>query len=231
MKYKKHIFFDLDRTLWDFETNSHESLLELCVNFKLEDKGIVNYEDFITIYKFHNEKLWELYQVDRISQIDLRRERFQRSLLHFGVNDFELAKKIGEEYIEICPRKNKLFPYTFELLDYLKENYYLHIITNGFDTTQHIKLECSDLMPYFHKIITSEKSGVKKPNPQIFKYALDAAGSTKNESIYVGDNLVIDILACQNFGIDGIYFNPDNKKHNEKVSYEVNCLSQIMDLL
>ena len=137
----KHIFFDLDRTLWDFETNSHETLLELCNNYNLKKKGILDYEEFINTYKIHNEKLWDLYRVDAISQKDLRRERFQRTLADFGINDFNLSEKIGEDYIIICPRKNKLYPFAMETLDYLKEKYILHIITNGFDKTQHTKLK------------------------------------------------------------------------------------------
>ena len=230
MKYK-HIFFDLDRTLWDFDTNSHETLLELCDTYKLNEKGISDYEEFIKIYKAHNAELWDLYRVDQISQKDLRRERFQRALADFGVENFILSENIGDDYIEVCPKKNKLYPYALEVLDYLKEKYSLHIITNGFDKTQHIKLEHANLFPYFNQIITSEKLGVKKPNPVIFAHALDVAEATKEESIYIGDNLVVDILGCQNFGIDGIYFNPERKEHKENVSFEISCLSQIMEIL
>ena len=84
---------------------------------------------------------------------------------------------------------------------------------------------------YFTQVITSEKSGFKKPSPEIFQYALDLSNCKKRESIYVGDNLVIDILACQKFGIDGIYFNPEQKFHAEKPEYEIQCLSEIMEIL
>ena len=137
----KHIFFDLDRTLWDFETNSHECLLELCNTYNLKEKGIKNYEEFIENYKIHNEKLWELYRVDKISQKDLRRERFQRALADYNIKDSLLAEKIGEDYVSQCPKKDKLFPYTVEVLDYLFDKYQLHIITNGFHNTQHVKLK------------------------------------------------------------------------------------------
>ena len=227
----KHIFFDLDRTLWDFETNSHETLLEICNDYNLKKKGVLDYEDFINTYKIHNEKLWDLYRVDAISQKDLRRERFQRTLADFGINNFNLSEKIGEDYIIICPRKNKLYPFAMETLDYLKEKYILHIITNGFDKTQHTKLKHANLTPYFDQIITSEKTGVKKPNPAIFNHALNLAKSTKEESVYIGDDLVVDILACQNFGMKGIYFNPEKKEHKEKVAFEISCLSQIKEIL
>ena len=226
-----NIFFDLDRTLWDFETNSHEALLEICASYNLNKRGISDYEEFIKIYKIYNTELWDLYSVDKISQKDLRRERFQRTLADFGINDFQLSEDIGEKYIEVCPRKNKLFPYTFEVLDYLKEKYNLHIITNGFDKTQHIKLEHSNLMQYFNQIITSEKTGFKKPNPKIFEHALDLANAKNTESIYIGDNLVVDILSCQNSGIDGMFFNPKKESHSENVKFEISCLSQIMEIL
>jgi putative hydrolase of the HAD superfamily len=226
MKYK-HIFFDLDRTLWDFETNSHETLLELCNTYKLNAIGVDDYEGFIRTYKNHNSKLWDLYRVDKISQKDLRRERFQRALADYNIEDPILAERIGEDYIDVCPRKNKLYPHAIEVLDYLNERYELHIITNGFDKTQHIKLEHSNLKPYFNQIITSEKTGVKKPNPLIFSHALTLANAIKDESVYIGDNLIVDILGCQNSGIDGVYFNPERIKHAESPKFEIECLSEL----
>ena len=153
----KHIFFDLDRTLWDFEANSHETLLELCTFYNLKEKGITDYESFIKDYKIHNEQLWGLYRVNKIFQKDLRRERFQRALADYNIIDTELAEQIGEQYISICPKKNQLFPFAIEVLDYLSEKYKLHIITNGFEKVQHIKLKYADLTKYFDNIITSEQ--------------------------------------------------------------------------
>lgn len=226
-----HIFFDLDGTLWDFEANSYKILVDVFNNFSLNLRGISDYNDFINIYKKHNGKLWELYNVDKISQEDLRTQRFQRTLADFGIDDVKLSENMGESYVELCPKERKLFPYTFEVLDYLQEKYMLHIITNGFDRTQHIKLDHSNLSPYFTQIITSGKSGFKKPSSDIFQYALDLANCKKEESLYIGDNLVVDILACQDFGIDGIYFNPEQRSHIERPVYEIKCLSEIMNIL
>ena len=229
MKYK-HIFFDLDRTLWDFEENSNETLLELCNKYNIASRGISDHNEFITKYKLHNEHLWALYRENKISQKKLRSQRFYNTLLDYGIDDFKLSEKIGLDYIEICPKKTKLFPYVLEVLNYLKNKYYLHIITNGFEKTQLIKLKCSALMPFFLNIVTSEKIGFKKPNPKIFEYALQKSQAIKSESIYVGDDLEVDILGCQNFGIDGIFFNPQKTPHKEKVTYEISSLTQLLEI-
>tara|TARA_B100000902_G_scaffold42234_1_gene49932 strand:- start:26666 stop:27358 length:693 start_codon:yes stop_codon:yes gene_type:complete len=226
----KHIFFDLDRTLWDFETNSNITLLELFNNFNLESKGISNADEFINIYKINNERLWAKYREGRISQKYLRSERFHRALLYFGINEESLAEDIGQEYVRICPRKENLLPYSLDILDYLRDKYSLHIITNGFHNVQHIKLKHSRLSKYFDTITTSESVGVMKPNPKIFEYALNAAGACKGESVYIGDDLVVDIIGCQDAGIEGVYFNLDNIDHCENVAFEINCLNSLKEL-
>ena len=171
-----------------------------------------------------------MYRVDKIAQKDLRRERFQQTLSMYNINNLELAEKIGEDYIEICPRKTNVYPYTYEVLDYLNNRYQLHIITNGFHKTQHVKLEFSKLTPYFNQIITSEQVGFKKPNPKVFEYALSKANASAEESIYIGDDLEVDILGCQNCGINGVYFNPSKEKHNESPKFEISCLSELKEL-
>ena len=226
----KHIFFDLDRTLWDFEINSYETLLELCAKYNLLDRGVYDYEHFIKIYKVHNEILWGMYRDNKISQKDLRRERFQRALSDYNIIDTELAENIGEDYIDICPKKNKLFDFTIQVLEYLSESYKLHIITNGFEKVQYIKIKHSNLDHYFDKIITSEQVGVKKPNHKIFDFALSQADTSADESIYIGDDLIVDIIGCQNCGIDGVFFNPQKESHNENPKYEISCLSELQGL-
>ena len=230
MKYK-HIFFDLDRTLWDFETNSNKTLLQLIDRFSLLKKGVDIPENFIRKYKIHNERLWDLYRIDKIKKEDLRGKRFLLTMQDYGIDDFQLAEDFGLAYIEESPYKTELFPFSFEVLEYLKEKYILHIITNGFEEVQHIKLEASKLHAYFDVIITSEQVGVKKPNPRIFEFALEKANALAKESMMIGDDLKVDVLGAKKAGMTAIYFNPKKTKHQEKIKFEISCLSQIMDIL
>ncbi len=227
----KHIFFDLDRTIWDFETNAFKTLSELYQEHALNQKGISNFDVFINNYKIHNESLWQLYRDGKIEKDELRSSRFNLTLQDFGINDDHLASELGSQYIKKCPLKTHVFPFTYEVLDYLKEKYHLHIITNGFEEVQYVKLEQSNLLNYFEQIVTSEQVGVKKPNSKIFRYALAKAFCKADESIMIGDDLSVDILGAKGIGMHQVYFNPEKLPHNELIDFEISCLSQLQELL
>ena len=230
MKYS-HLFFDLDRTLWDFEKNAQEALTEMYNHFDFSSLGLSSAEIFIEKYKFHNEHLWSLYREGKIDKEKLRSYRFQLCLNDFGITNNQLALDLGDRYVSSAPYKTHLFPFTHEVLQYLKSKYQLHIITNGFEEVQHIKLKQSKLDVYFNNIITSEQIGVKKPDPKIFKYALSSAFANSNESLMIGDDFPVDILGAKNIGMDQVFFNPFNEKTDENSTYEISCLSQLRRLL
>ena len=221
------IFFDLDRTLWDFDLNAHTTLVELCHLNNLK----VDTEDFIKCYNNHNEKLWSLYRENKISKETLRSKRFKLTLADFSIDNDDLATKLGDKYVAKCPLQTALFPYTFEILKYLQKKYKLHIITNGFEEVQHIKLNASGLTPFFQKIITSEKVNVKKPDPKIFDYALNLVAAKSKNTIMIGDDLPVDIIGAKKIGIHQIYFNPNKKEHTEKIDFEISSLIEIKGIL
>jgi putative hydrolase of the HAD superfamily len=225
------IFFDLDHTLWDFETNSRNTLLEAYDIFKLKEIGIADFGLFFKLYQQINDELWDEYRKGWISKEKLRDERFNRVLNKHFVNDEKLANKIGEFYIMQCPQKSNLFPHTMETLAYLDAKYSLYIITNGFEEVQEIKLKVSGLKPFFKRVITSEKAGYKKPHPTIFNYALGRANAKNAESIMIGDNIETDIKGAKAAGIDSVLFNPHKNRHNTKATYEISCLSELKQLL
>jgi putative hydrolase of the HAD superfamily len=228
----KHLFFDLDRTLWDFEKNSHEVLLELYLKYDLLAKGIVDSKVFIERYKHHNEKLWDLYRQNKIEKDKLRDERFKITLDEFGINSPELAANLGVDYLAHCPNKTNLFPYVHSTLNYLKDRYALHIITNGFQEVQYQKLENSNLIDYFEQIITSEQVGFKKPSQQIFKFSMLKAFAKPSDSLMIGDDLHADILGAKDIGMSQVFFNPLKREHsNFEITYEINCLSELEEIL
>ena len=230
LKYK-HVFFDLDRTLWDFDAAAEVAFERIYEKYNLKSLGIPSAHEFHEVYHPLNERLWELYREDKITKADLNRTRFLKPLEHYGIHDIELADHLSEDYVYWSPRIVRLVPGTMELLDYLKPKYHLHLITNGFQEVQHTKLSGSGLEPYFETLTVSEEVGVKKPNPEIFNYALRKAHATAEESIVIGDEMAVDIDGAKVAGIDQIFFNAKGEKVEGERTYEVKNLLEIKQLL
>lgn len=228
-KYK-HILFDLDRTLWDFESNMRLTLSDIFFNHNLNNR-IDNPEKFIEAFIKHNDKLWAQYQKGEMKKEVLRYKRFELTLKDFGIKDKVLAEVIGQEYIDESPKKTILIPHTLDILNYLKVKYKLHIITNGFNEVQFTKLKLCGLDQYFDKVVTSEISGYHKPRPEAFGYTLSMANAKKDESIMIGDDLENDILGAKQFGINQIFFNPQRVPHSHSITHEVDSLLGVKDIL
>tara|TARA_B110000977_G_scaffold185426_1_gene250265 strand:+ start:2524 stop:3219 length:696 start_codon:yes stop_codon:yes gene_type:complete len=226
----KHLFFDLDRTLWDFETNSFNELVNLYHCHNLHQKGISLSEEFVKVYKKINEKCWERYRENTLSKENLRFERFKQTLEYFGIYDLELSIKIGDDYVKNSPYRTILIPNAIELLSELQPIYKLHIITNGFQEVQHVKINQSGMAKFFTIVVTSEMAGAKKPNPLIFNYALEKAGANLENSVMIGDDLNTDIKGAVNVGMKSIYFNPNKRTNNSIAWKEVVTLMEIKDI-
>jgi len=226
----KHIFFDLDRTLWDFEQNMRDALVDIYLNHKL-DSAIPNPDSFIESFNRNNHYLWDKYLKGELTKEVLRYKRFEITLLEYGIESKPLAETIGDEYLTIMPLKTALIHGTRETLDYLADRYKLHVISNGFKEVQLPKLQRSNIDKYFEWVVTSEHSGFHKPDKRAFGYALSKANARKDESIMIGDDLEIDIIGAKKFGIDQIYFNPNKNPHQAKVTFEVRELTEIKKIL
>lgn len=231
LKNVKHIFFDLDKTLWDFDTNSSLALKELYLKHDLSSHGIPSFEEMIDIYSKINHKLWAEYAKNNITKETLRTQRFNETFEYFGIYNYELAFRFGLDYVEVSPRKNTLYPHTIETLNYLKEKYQLHIITNGFEEVQYLKLQSSGILHYFKEIITSEKAGAKKPDKAIFEFALKITKAPPENSIMIGDDIDVDIKGALNSNLRAIHFLPQSNFKISKDFITINSLSKLIEIL
>ena len=222
----KHIFFDLDHTLWDFDRNSKLTFEQI---FK-EQSIKIQIDDFLEVYMPINLKYWRLFRENKILKKDLRYKRLKEAfdILKYDASD-NLIDKISEDYIKYLPNNNYLFDGAFEILDYLVQKYELHIITNGFEEVQNVKLKKSGIDKYFKKVITSECIGVKKPNPKIFEYALKQANATVNNSMMIGDSYEADIEGAVNIGMSAIHF--VTEPNINKTVTSINSLAQLKQYL
>jgi putative hydrolase of the HAD superfamily len=231
VKYQ-HLFFDLDHTLWDFDANAKDSLLELYDHFNLESKAIGPFDFFYKTYLNHNALLWSRFEKGYISAEELKWRRMWRTLLDFKIADEELSKEMSAYFLDILPKKKKVFDYTFEILDYLIEKKYsIHLITNGFEKTQWSKLDNSSLSKYFTHVITSEASNSVKPKKEIFEFAVNKCGGKIEESIMLGDNLNADIIGAQNAGMDTVFVNHINAECSAKPTHIITHLKDLESIL
>ncbi|QQL48817.1 YjjG family noncanonical pyrimidine nucleotidase [Mucilaginibacter ginkgonis] len=231
MKNYRHIFFDLDHTIWDFDRNAEETLKELYMEYKLSALGVPSAELFIAKYTENNHRLWAEYHSGKITKDHLREMRFKQTFLDLGMLPDLIPIGFEDHYVRVGPTKTGLFDGAHEVLTYLKERYTLHLISNGFIEAVTVKVAGSDLARYFDNVIVSEVVGVIKPDRRIFEHALQLAGATIGESLMIGDSLEADVYGALNFGMDAIWFNPAGLPTPDDVPVQVNSLRELVGML
>lgn len=219
----QHIFFDLDHTLWDFDRNSRLAFEQLFQRHSIA----INIDAFMKVYEPINFAYWKLYRDERVTKQELRRGRFFEAFQPFGItfSDVELDI-LATTYIDELPKNNFLFEGVREVLQYLSDKYFLHIITNGFEEVQHLKLKNSGISPYFKTVTTSEEVGLKKPNPVIFQKALEKAVTHPKVSLMIGDTFEADILGAESVGMETLFYN----YRNESVPSNYRVVNSILDI-
>jgi putative hydrolase of the HAD superfamily len=224
----KHIFFDLDDTLWDFEKNSSAVIKDLFHEYELALKLKTDFDTFHQSYKEINNNLWRSYHRKEIDKQFLRNNRFHLAFQKFSYNNFEENLLITELYLERSPFGKHLKDGCLETLSYLATKYQLHLITNGFKEVQHIKLNNCGLKSYFKHIIISEEHNLTKPDVKIFRLAESLVNSGKEHCLMVGDNYESDIEGAANAGWKSVYYS--NAKTEQK-TYTINHLLALKEIL
>ena len=210
MKGIRHIFFDLDHTLWDYDRSAQETLLEIFMNLELAKSGITEKKFVNTFYEV-NDKLWMKYNDGLVDREYIKNERFNEVFLTSGI-DLAKSKMASAYFLNNCSLKPYLMTDAITALNYLDKRYELHIITNGFLDAQNRKLSSSGIAKYFKVMVTSECANSRKPSPEIFEYSLSEAGASKDDSIMIGDNPRTDIHGAKSFGMKTIFYNPTGRK-------------------
>ncbi len=202
------VFFDLDHTLWDFDGNSLLAFERVFSKHRIT----IDVKSFVEVYEPINFNYWKLFREEKVSKKDLRRGRlidtFNKFEMVFSITKIDA---LAVSYIDELPLDNHLFEGTVEILEYLVQKYSLHIITNGFQEVQLLKLKNSGIHQYFRTVTTSEEVGVKKPNPLVFETALQKAKTISTNSIMIGDTFEADILGAESVGMNTLYYNYRNE--------------------
>lgn len=208
-----HIFFDLDNTLWDYRRNAKITLAKLYEEFQIKDTYGYNFEQFYPFYYESNESLWADLRDRKVNKEELRARRFPEAFQNMGIPDPGFAMDFEERFVNEVTDSNYVVDGAEELLEYLDGKYTLHILSNGFEEVTHQKIEKSIIKPYLATITTAEGAGAPKPDAIAFQTALNKAGAKKENSIYIGDDWIADMIGATTFGMKAIFFNPLNENH------------------
>jgi putative hydrolase of the HAD superfamily len=227
LKGIEHIFFDLDHTLWDYDRSAQETLIEIYENFDMEAKGI-RQKKFINAFHDVNNILWQKYNSGLIGREEIKNDRFREVLKIVGI-DTTYSQQASEYFINNCSSKPYLMPDAMMVLHYLEGKYKMHIITNGFDVSQDLKMRNSGIHKFFNVVVTSETANSRKPSPEIFELSLSLAKANKANSIMIGDNPKTDIQGAQNFGLKTVFYNPSGRKKS-LAEYTIESLEELIKL-
>lgn len=254
------IFFDLDDTLlWD-KKSVKTAFEKTCLTAK--EKYAVNPEVLEEAVREEARKLYATYETYDFTKMiginpfeglwgvfDDEGESFQKmkdivptyraqawtgGLQKLGIEDEEFGAELASLFIENRKKSPFIYEETFQVLDQLKEDYQLVLITNGSPSLQNTKLEITpELAPYFDDIIISGSFGVGKPDVSIFEYALQNCNIKPEEALMVGDNRMTDILGANRAGIPSVWINRENEAPIEAVTptYEITNLEQLKAIL
>lgn len=255
----KAVFFDLDDTLlWD-ERSVKEAFSATCLVAK-EKYGIdpeklelavrsaarelySSYETYpftqmIGINPF--EGLWGnfLDEEDNFRKMKAivpayRKDAWTNGLQALGIDDPQFGAELAERFPQERQKHPFVYEDTFAVLDKLKGNYKLLLLTNGSPDLQNTKLTITpEIAPYFDHIIISGAFGRGKPDPAIFEHALNQMGIEKDEAVMVGDNLMTDILGASRAGMKSVWINRHDKERTEVVpDFEIKRLDELFGVL
>lgn len=233
----RHLLFDLDRTLWDFDGNALQTFARMFDHYHIRELCHTDLDTFHRIYHTINESLWEAYRNGTTTKETLRVKRFSLTLEHFNAPHSiigMLAGQMSEYYISQNTLMTGLMPGAKELLEYLngKGCYTMSIITNGFREAQLPKMSHSGLNQYFKQIFLSEEIGYQKPDRRFFDTVLARLRADADECIVIGDDFKVDIQGAYECGIDQIFYNVNATKVRDITpTHEVSSLLLIKEIL
>lgn len=227
----KHIFFDLDNTLWDHSKNSEIVLERMFEENQISKKYGLTFDTWHDVFLEKNDSLWGQLRDGLISKKDLREKRFKLPFLFFGIDNPELAIFFEENYLKNMSKMSEIIPGSEKLLEYLKTKYHLHIITNGFEEVSSSKVQNTVLKKYIDTLTCADEINVRKPDFRIFDYALSKSGAKLEESLLIGDDWIADIQGALDYGMQAIFYDRIGEDFQSDGVPIVRNLEEIIEIL
>lgn len=202
----KAVIFDLDNTLYDYDT-AHMAALEALFQKTGRTFGLSR-ERFTALY----QEAYRIQQDRSGAQSAASHNRLIRCqiMLEQTGRPISPAPRMAEIYWSAFLAQMRLTPGTEACLSFLKEaDYLVGVGTNMTADYQYVKLERLGLLRYVDFMVTSEEAGADKPDAKLFRLCVEKAGCSAGECVFVGDNLVHDVLGAKQAGLCPVWLCPD----------------------
>ncbi len=220
------LLFDLDNTLFDFDTAEVKALAQTLAQF-----GLVYTPEIGDLYHRINSKIWQAFERGELTAVQLRVSRFQQLFAELGA-PIDPAT-FSRQYLQNLGDCSDLMDGAEAVVNTLRQNCQLALITNGLSEVQRPRLANSTIGQWFTAVVISDELGIAKPDPRIFDAVFAQMGQpAKSEVLMIGDSLSSDIQGGVNYGLDTCWYNPQGRPNPNGVTptYEIRHLSQLLGL-
>ena len=220
----KAVSFDVDGTLHDFEAVMQCALGHVLDTLQETDPAAT---EMLTVDRMietrdrvHDEQRGGVRSLNEV-----RREGFRRMLEDVGRPDKELAARLGDIYYETKYSLEALFEDVRPALETLTTRLTLGIISDGNTYPRQLGLE--DLIAF--SVYSEHHGGIEKPDPRIFRIALEEAGCAPHQMVHVGDDLEGDVAGAQNAGIRAVWLNREGRRRPVDIEpdWEMTSLAEL----
>jgi len=224
----KHVIFDLDNTLLDYDLAETNALANLFDFYHIQG----DFQSLQYRFKTINNGLWHKYEEGRITLDDLKINRHKEFMIQIGKKEVDPVD-CAFQYARFLSQNAFPLPGSYEILDYLKEKgYNLVLASNGLPDVQYPRLKASEMLEYFSYIGISQELGYQKPHKQFFLELFDKGEIDATEEILIiGDSINSDIKGGINAGITTCWYNPKKKISDTKADYDIKCLLELKNIL
>lgn len=225
MTHYEWLLFDADNTLFDFNLAEVKALENSFAEFGYAYNGTTG-----NIYRNINKQVWAQLEQGEITAAALRTTRFSRLFEAIGIQGE--PESFSEVYLHHLANCGDLIDGAESLIQKLSQSYNLALITNGLADVQRPRLAASPLQSFFKTVTISDEIGVAKPDPAIFDVAFGQMGNPQKTAVLIiGDSLASDMQGGLNYGIDTCWYNPENKPTEMPVTYNIQTLNELHNIL
>ncbi len=233
MKRYRHVIFDADHTLIDFNEDEKRAFRAAFRNTPLDREEMVS-----AMWKFSYEN-WEELGLNRVNDEEIRKKYHAlyyvhiHALFEYAEEKYALENADGAErifYETLClpshPRSGAR-----EVVAALSQKYAVSIATNGLSEMQNARLK--EFKPFLSRLFISEEMALIKPTEAFGNYMLNALNARADECLFVGDSLTSDIALANKIGMDAVWYDPDGRvlPDGYRVTAHIRSLGELTELI